>query len=307
MIRSLASAAAAILFAGCATNPASQSGARDVRAAEDLARRMVQAEASIRADTIPPRSVGVTPLIVSPADSALAPIAFALSDFIMADLAKSSQLVVVNRLRFDAVLRELDLARSGRVDPATAPRVGKLVGAGRLITGTLGTRPNENIGIGAQVVNTVTSAARPALSQNTSMNQILRAQKDLTFRIFTELGVTLTPAERASVEQFQTQNVTALMAYGRGVQYEADGRFGAAAREFRRAAQIDPTFSLASTRASLMQSVSASMPMARALAVTSESVNRPLFGASRVEQTGPADPSFSLSSVIIRLVITSPP
>ena len=307
MMRSFKLVLAALAIAGCATNSAPRTGAADVRAAEEQARRLIQAEASIRADTIPPRAVGVTPLLVAPADSALAPLAFALSDFIMADLAKSSQLVVVNRLRFDAILRELDLARSGRVEPATAPRVGKLIGAGRLITGTLGSRPNENIGIGAQVVNTSTSATRPALSQNTTMNQVLRAQKDLTFRIFTELGVNLTPTERAAVEQFQTQNVTALMAYGRGVQYEADGRFGAAAREFRRAAQIDPTFALADTRATLMQSVSSSMPMARALAVTSESVNRPLFGTTRVEQTGPADPSFSLQSILIRLVITTPP
>jgi TolB-like protein len=225
----------------------------------------------------------------------------------MADLARSSQLVVVNRLRLDAVLRELELARAGRLDSGTAPRVGKLIGAGRLVTGSIGSRPDNNLGVGAQVVNTATGATRPVVAATTPLNQIFQAQKELTFRIFTELGVNLTPAERASIEQFQTQNVAAFLAYSRGVQYESEGRFGAAAREFRRAAQLDPSFAMAGARASAMLSLGAALPMTRALGMTADRVNRALFSPTRVDRRGPEDPSFPARSIIIRVTITTPP
>jgi TolB-like protein len=293
--------------AACTRVPPTGNALRDLRAAEEYARVMVQMESSIRADSIPPRSVGVTPLRLEGADPSLAALGYGLADFIMADLARSSQLTVVNRLRFDAVLRELQLASTGRIDSATAPRVGKLIGAGRLITGSIGARPGDNLGIGAQVVNTTTGAARVAVVATTTLNQILSAQKELTFRIFTELGVTLTPAERASIEPFHTQNVAALMAYSRGVQYETEARFGSAAREFRRAAQLDPAFTLASTRAVEAQSLSASLPLSRALAFSGDNINRSLFNPSRLEFRGAADPSFGLQSVTIRISITTPP
>jgi hypothetical protein len=91
------------------------------------------------------------------------------------------------------------------------------------------------------------------------------------------------------------------------VQYETEGRFGTAAREFRRAAQLDPSFVMAHTRAAAAQALGAALPLNRALAFSSDNINRSLFNPTRVEFRGAADPSFALQSVIIRVVITTPP
>ncbi len=285
----------------------SRTTASDLREAEANAKQAIATETTIRADTIPIRAVAVAPLRVDAADTSLIPLGYGLADFVMADLAKSSQLVVVNRLRMDAVLRELDLASSGRVDSTSAPRVGRLMGAGRMITGTLTGRGGGSVAIGTQIVRTTTGETRLAVAANAPLAQILRAQKELTFRIFEQLGVTLTPAERASVEEFQTQNLSAMMSYSRGVQYETEGRFGAAAREFKKATQLDPSFALAGQRATAMLSLNSSLPLTRALAMTGGNVNRPLFRMSAVERGGATDPSFRSAAVIITVTITTPP
>ncbi|HZI44674.1 MAG TPA: CsgG/HfaB family protein, partial [Ilumatobacter sp.] len=79
----------------------------------------------------------MAPFSVDGVDTALAPLAYALADLLMTDLARSAQLRIVDRLRLDALLREVRLVEAGRVDTATAPRVGRLVGARRLVIGAL--------------------------------------------------------------------------------------------------------------------------------------------------------------------------
>jgi hypothetical protein len=86
------------------------------------------------------------------------------------------------------------------------------------------------------------------VSAHAPLEQILRAEKELAFRIFEQLGVTLSPAERSAVEQSPTRSVTALLAYGRGVRFEAEGRYSEAAREYREALRSDPGFQPAAAR-----------------------------------------------------------
>ncbi len=59
-----------------------------------------------------------------------------LAQMLITDLAALPQLRVVERERLQAVLDELDLGQTRRVDPATANKVGKLLGARYLVVGS---------------------------------------------------------------------------------------------------------------------------------------------------------------------------
>src|SRR5688500_6092548 len=111
---------------------------RRVAAADSAARAAIANERAIDAASLPARAVGVAPFAADPADTVATALAYGLADLLITDLSRSAALTVVDRLRADAVLRELRLAESGRVDSATAPRVGRLVGARRLVVGTVG-------------------------------------------------------------------------------------------------------------------------------------------------------------------------
>jgi hypothetical protein len=123
-----------------------------------------------------------------------------------------------------------------------------------LIVGGLRQLPGGDLQITAQVADVVNSRVTTAVSARAPLARIIDAESQLAFQIFNALGITLTPAERASIEAAPTRNVAALLAYSRGVRDESFGRYGAAAQQYRAALQADPGFIDASARMSSVES-----------------------------------------------------
>jgi TolB-like protein len=244
--RPLAAALACILIGCGKPQPATVSPAR--QAAEEAARAAIAGEQSLDAAALPPQSLGIPPFAVHAEDTSLAVLGYGLADLLTTDMARSGRLQVVDRLRLDAVLSEIRLVESGRVDTATAPRVGRLVRARRLVLGNLTEIPGGNLAIDARVADVASGEVRQAVSASAPLADILRAEKELAFRLFDQLEVTLTPTERGLVEQMPTRSVTALLAYSRGVRYETEGRFTEARDAYERAVQLDPAFRAAQGR-----------------------------------------------------------
>jgi TolB-like protein len=243
---------AAMALIGChASGPQGVTPARQ-REAEHAARQAIAVEQRVSVDTFPARSLGITPFEVDAADTAVAPLAFGLADLLTTDLARSRQLQVVDRLRLEALLRELQLVEAGRVDTATAPRVGRLVGARRLVLGALQSRPGGALDLTVRLADVASGEVRQSVAASAPLANILQAEKELAFRLFGALGVTLSPAERSAVEQMPTKNLAALLAYSRGVRYEVEGRFEEAAREYHTAARMDPGFTAAVDRSQVL-------------------------------------------------------
>lgn len=294
--------AAALLLAACG-------GARPTPspvAAADSARSA--ALAAERGGTALRGTVGVPPFFAA-VDTTLTPLAYALADLVTTDLSRSAQVRIVERSRLGEVLRELDLAGSGRVDSATAPRVGRLVSAERLVFGSVQAMPDgRTLRLGARVGDVERSTLSRAIDASAPLTEILAAEKALVLRLFESLGVQLTPAERAAVEQQPTKNVQALLAYGRGVQRYYEGDFRGAAREFRNASRLDPSFRDARTRELQVRSFGAIgtatpiaipgvRPLDGAVSSTVDRLNRPLdlvTNVSRAVSTA-LDPSFPTS------------
>jgi curli biogenesis system outer membrane secretion channel CsgG len=229
-----------------AADAAAQALRATARAADSVARAAIGREQAIDVARIDPRAIAVPPLAVRLADTALAPLSYALADLLMTDLSRSARLRVVERLQLAAVTRELALAGSGQVDSSVAPRVGRLVGARRLVVAALADAGAQGAGrriaLDARVAEVATARVAPAVRATAPLDDILDAEKALAFELFTTLGVTLTPAERAAVAQRPTRSLAALLAYGRAVRAEYRGDFGGAAREYRAAAAADAGF-----------------------------------------------------------------
>src|SRR5205807_3519701 len=66
---------------------------------------------------------------------------------------------------------ELQLTNSGMVDNATAPRVGKLVGARRLIVGAVNQLPNGDIEVNAHVADVVTTGVTQVVSARAPLDR----------------------------------------------------------------------------------------------------------------------------------------
>lgn len=244
--------------------------------ADEAARAAIAAEQSLSANRPSDGTVAVAPFDASLLDSSTSPLGFGLADLLITDLAVSSRLRVVDRIRIDAVIRELNLANSGRIDSATAPRLGRLVAARQIVSGRLTRDGDDGIRIDARLLDVDTTAIiGRSIATNTNLSRILEAEKDLAFRLIDELGVTLTPAERATLAQRPTRNIAAFLAYSRGVRDEAGGRFESAAAEYSQALSLDPSFAIAATRLRGVEIPARPLSIARANA-TARNRHRPV-------------------------------
>ena len=231
-----------------------------------LARDALAVERELAPPPARRRALGVLPWRTSDQDTLLGPLSYGLADLLMTDLSRSARLRVVDRLRLEALRTELQLTASGGADSATGPRAGNLLRAHELLLGGIARLRNRRLRVDAAVADVATGELRPALSASAPIADILAAEKALAHRLFRQLGVTLTPAERAAVDQRPTRNLAALLAYGRAVRFDVEGRYVEAASQYETALRLDPRFTLARTRQQEAQARGARAALAQAQA-----------------------------------------
>lgn len=217
------------------------------------AKAAVAAEAELAAQPGPPNTIAVPPMrYVGPDAENLAPLERGLAELVITDLAKSSQLTLVERDRMQALADEIQLGASGAVDSVSVVRAGRLIQAGRLVNGNI-VHGGDQFTLGSSVVSVPTSQISSPVRVTDAMDKFFDLQKALVFEVFDQLDVTLTAEERAAIGVKQTENFEAFLLYSRGLLASDAGRFSEAAALFRQARAADPSFAAAATRASLAQ------------------------------------------------------
>lgn len=173
------------------------------------------------------------------------PLQKGLAQMLITDLAKVKKLKVVERLKLQILLEEIKLGSSGVVDAATAPRVGKLIGAKKLVNGAFTDLTDDDFRIDATLTETATSKVLQVDEVTGKLGKLFQMQKDLAFAIIADLGVQLSREERESIRKIPTESLLAFIAYSKGLDFEDRGMFDRARREYQKAVQIDPNFSQA--------------------------------------------------------------
>jgi TolB-like protein len=296
-------------LAACST--ATQSAGTANKDARDAEQRALANE-RVASDSVRSGSIGVIPFQLNGKDETLTALGYALADLLTTDLSRSKRLTLVERSRLADVLKEIDVSRGDRFDSSSTPIAGRIMRAQQLVLGALDTMPGGELRLSLRLADVATGRVEQAIDARSTLQDILAAEKELAFRMFDVLGVTLTPSERALVEARQTSSVAALIAYGRGIQAEVGGDTRKAADEYQRAARIDAAFSGAAARASSIQGSATSgatmlAPGARAMGAavsgTVDRLNRPLdLVTSMVRpQGGVGDPAFpgTLATIVI--------
>lgn len=274
----LALAAVAGASAACASaggrSPASTSAA-----AQRAARAALAQESTLDPARIPPNALSVLPFENAGTDPQFTALGYAMSDFLLSDLSASPRLKLVERLQVGAMLRELQLAEAGIADPRTAPRIGRLVGARRIVIGSVQPAANNRVLLTARIVDAIAGTVQQVTTGTTPVERIIDAEKELAFQVFDRLGITLSPAQRAKVAERQTANLAATVAFGRGVQAETRGDATGAAQAYREAVRLDASFASAKTelrRAEGGTTVAASASnLTRVLELSATAVNAP--------------------------------
>ncbi|MFH1144055.1 MAG: peptidoglycan-binding protein [Candidatus Eisenbacteria bacterium] len=136
------------------------------------------------------------------------------------------------------------------VDPATAPRLGRILGAHRLVQGAFVPLAGTQIQLDAVLVQarngTQLSTGAPV---DGPVEDVLKLEKQLVYQILQALGISPTPEERGEIDVLPTTDFLAFLAYSRGLELEDLGLLAEASAAFGEAVSLDPAFEAAQIHA----------------------------------------------------------
>jgi tetratricopeptide (TPR) repeat protein len=166
----------------------------------------------------------------------------AMATLIITDLSQVKSLRVMERLKVQCLLSEMQLGETGIVDASTAPRTGRLLGAENLIVGSLES--------GSMIARTTVASTQKqdviaAFYVRSESDKFFTVEKMIVSNLVKVLKVPLTPEEEARLAVHQTQNLKAVIFFGQGLEALDAGKWEQAHKSFSDAATEDPGFELA--------------------------------------------------------------
>lgn len=224
---------------------------------EAEAQRAMMMEQQLDVSKIPNNTIAILYFENKGQKAELNPLQKGLAEMVITDLAKVKSLKVVERIRLHEMMQEMNLSETDLVDQRTAPRLGKLLGAYRLVKGSFFELTGDKINIDAFVARTRTGQLDVTTNISGTMQEFFRMEKDLVFKIIADLKITLTDEEREAILEIPTENFFAFLQYSRGLDYEDRGLYTQAFQAYSQAASSDPNFSQAKTSASSAKKVEA--------------------------------------------------
>lgn len=210
-------------------------------------------------DTRP--TVAVLPFVnsaIGNATAELAPLSKGIADLLIIELAQNTGIRLVERENINQILAEQNLARDGRVDDATAARVGRLLGARHIVTGSFVTDRSGTMVVTLKSIDVETSRI--------AWTHMDRDQTDNFLSLVSKVGQAanrglnlpaLTPQARQTSEaRTQTQArvpFRAVMLYSRAISAQDSGNRDEALTLFNQVVRDFPEFKDAETARNRLQ------------------------------------------------------
>lgn len=216
---------------------------------EAESKRALEMEQQLDVAKIPPNTIGILYFENKGQKAELNPLQKGLAEMLITDLSKVKSLKVIERIRLHEMIQEMNLSESDLVDQKTAPRLGKLLGAYRLVKGSFFEITGDKMNIDAFVTRVGTGGIDATTNISGNMQDFFRLEKDLVFKIIKELNIKITDEEREAILEIPTQNFFAFLQYSRGLDYEDRGLYTQAFEAYSQASASDPNFSQAKTSA----------------------------------------------------------
>jgi TolB-like protein len=182
------------------------------------------------------------------ANEELAPLSKGIADLMINNLAGNSSIRVVERDRIQAVLDEQKLATDGKLDPATAVKVGKIVGAHHMITGVFITeRATNTMKISVRVFNVETSEVEYGTDETGSTASIMSLIDKVSAKLSKGVKLPDIPAaareeHAAAVKKQEKVPFQAVMLYSRALDAKDHGKKGEAVTVFKQSIQAFPSY-----------------------------------------------------------------
>jgi tetratricopeptide (TPR) repeat protein len=188
----------------------------------------------------------------------LDPLQKGLAEMLITDLSKVKELKIVERVKLQKLLDELKLGTTPSIDQTSAPRMGKLIRASKLVKGSFINLEGDKIRLDANFIETQDGTYKQVNNVSGNLGDYFKLQKELVFNMIANLGITLTDKEREDIQIIPTESFLAFVAYSKGLDSEDKGMYSEALQQYREAANLDPGFKQAGIKVNEVQHMQSS-------------------------------------------------
>lgn len=167
-----------------------------------------------------------------------------VQELLLTELAVNTNLRIVERSRMREILEEQGLAESGRVDGATAARVGKIVGARYMVTGVFMDN-SGNFQMDARIIDVETSEILKAERVRDRKAKIYDLIVDLAAKITHDVKLPALASAEREARKSREVPAEAITLFSRAQVYQDRGNKERAVELYERIAQQFPDLSQA--------------------------------------------------------------
>lgn len=207
-------------------------------------------------------TVAVLPFVnsaIGDANKELEPLSKGIADLMIIELAQNPGIRLVERENIERILSEQNLARDGRVDDATAARIGKLLGAKHMLTGSFVTDRSGTMVITIKSIDSETGRLAYTDMDRGKTDDFLSLVSKLGAKVNRGLKLPeLTPQARQTSEAKADKQAKvpfqAVMMYSRAISAQDAGNKAEALTLFNQVIRDFPNFDDAKTAKSKLES-----------------------------------------------------
>jgi TolB-like protein len=163
-----------------------------------------------------------------------------LAFLLMTDLSQLEKIQLVERVKIQALVEELNLGTSGLVNKDSAPRVGRLLGASYLVGGDILPASAAELEVRYSLLGVKDGHVLGQPDAEGKLEDIFNLEKKILFEIIDLLQIQLTPEQRAKLQKPFTTNLAALMNFVNGMDSSDKGDYSKAGNYYQKAIQQDP-------------------------------------------------------------------
>ena len=169
-----------------------------------------------------------------------------LALMLITDLSKVKEIQLVERVKVQALVEELDIGVAGLVESETVSRVGRLLGVEHLIGGEIIKEKIDQFALTSSLLKVpVEKISGHAMAKGELLVELFRMEKDLLFEIINKLQIELSPELEAELREFLTTDLKALLYLFEGIEQSDLGNYKKAAEYYKKALEEDPNLSQA--------------------------------------------------------------
>jgi len=211
--------------------------------AQDEAIKALEAEKKIDAKLINPNTIAVGYFKDLSPDKSFQAFQKGLNAMLITDISKIKNLVVVERKQIQALLEEMKMGQTGIVDEKTAPRVGKLLRAENIVTGTLS---QGSIKAAVAIASASTADIKGVASVSVDKEKFFELSPVIINNIAKILKIELSRKEIKDIGITHTKSYKAFILYGNALDALDRGDWQEARNSCELALREEPTFISAS-------------------------------------------------------------